>query len=307
MIEGRAPAIEVHNLVKDYGKGRGVFDVSFDVQRGEVFGFLGSNGAGKTVTMRNLMGFIRPDSGTASIEGMPCFADRAPIQRTLGYLPGEIACMDEMTGTAFLEFMARMKQMHDRTRMRELIDYFELDAGRRIRKMSKGTKQKVGLVCAFMTSPDILLLDEPTSGLDPLMQSRFIDLVLAEKQRGATVMLSSHIFEEVERTCDRVAFIRAGKLVAVEDMDKVRRTRKRIFVVTFTNDEARAHYTAAHPTVLATGEATVEVTVTESVDAFVKDLATYAVADLTAREQTLEELFMHLYGTDTATKGGTNE
>lgn len=307
MTIGAAPAIEVRNLVKDYGKGRGVFDVSFDVQHGEVFGFLGSNGAGKTVTMRNLMGFIKPDSGTAAIEGMPCFTGRASIQRTLGYLPGEIACMDEMTGTAFLEFMARMKQMRDRTRMRELVEYFELDAERKIRKMSKGTKQKVGLVCAFMTSPDILLLDEPTSGLDPLMQNRFIDLVLSEKQRGATIMLSSHIFEEVERTCDRVAFIRAGKLVAVEDMEKVRRTRKRVFAVAFSSNEICARYAIAHPNAVVTGEKEIEVTVSGSMDAFVKDLAAYSVTDLTAREQTLEELFMHLYGTDTASEGSTYE
>ena len=150
------PSIAIEGLTKDYGSGRGVFDVSFSVERGEVFGFLGPNGAGKTVTMRNLMGFIRPDSGSVRIEGLDCFAQRARIQERLGYLPGEIACMDEMTGTAFLEFMARMKKLRDRTRMNELVEYFELDPARRIRKMSKGTKQKVGLVCAFMTSPDII-------------------------------------------------------------------------------------------------------------------------------------------------------
>ena len=204
------PAIAIEGLKKDYGSGRGVFGVSFAVERGEVFGFLGPNGAGKTVTMRNLMGFIRPDEGTVNINGLNCFSQRARIQEHLGYLPGEIACMDEMTGTAFLEFMARMKKLRDRTRMEQLIEYFELDPARRIRKMSKGTKQKVGLVCAFMASPDIVLLDEPTSGLDPLMQSRFIDLVLEEKRRGTTILLSSHLFEEVERTCDRVAFIRGA-------------------------------------------------------------------------------------------------
>ena len=161
------PVIELKGLKKDYGNGRGVFDVSFSVERGEVFGFLGPNGAGKTVTMRNLMGFIRPDEGTVSIDGLNCFSQRSRIQERLGYLPGEIACMDEMTGAAFLEFMARMKKLRDRTRMNQLVEYFELDPARRIRKMSKGTKQKVGLVCAFMTSPDIVLLDEPTSGLDP--------------------------------------------------------------------------------------------------------------------------------------------
>ncbi len=233
------PVIELKGLKKDYGNGRGVFDVSFSVERGEVFGFLGPNGAGKTVTMRNLMGFIRPDEGTVSIDGLNCFSQRSRIQERLGYLPGEIACMDEMTGAAFLEFMARMKKLRDRTRMNQLVEYFELDPARRIRKMSKGTKQKVGLVCAFMTSPDIVLLDEPTSGLDPLMQSRFIDLVLEEKRRGATILLSSHLFDEVERTCDRVAFIRAGRLAAVERMDDVRKSRKRVFAVTFADEAAR--------------------------------------------------------------------
>ena len=299
------PSIAIEGLTKDYGSGRGAFDVSFSVERGEVFGFLGPNGAGKTVTMRNLMGFIRPDSGSVRIEGLDCFAQRARIQERLGHLPGEIACMDEMTGTAFLEFMARMKKLRDRTRMNELVEYFELDPARRIRKMSKGTKQKVGLVCAFMTSPDIILLDEPTSGLDPLMQSRFIELVLEEKRRGATILLSSHLFEEVERTCDRVAFIRAGKLAAVEHMDDVRKSRKRVFAVTFADAAARDRYVAAHPAATAHGTASVETTVGGDLDAFVKGLAAYEIVYLTAREQTLEELFMHLYGSES--KGGSHE
>lgn len=309
-----APVIELNGLTKDYGNGRGAFDVSFAIEPGEVFGYLGPNGAGKTVTMRNLMGFIRPDSGTARIGGLDCFRDRARIQANLGYLPGEIACMDEMTGTAFLEFMARMKKLRDRTRMNELVDYFELDPARRIRKMSKGTKQKVGLVCAFMGRPDIILLDEPTSGLDPLMQNRFIDLVLEEKRRGATIILSSHLFEEVERTCDRVAFIRAGRLAAVERMDDVRRSRKRVFAVTFGDAAERDRYLAAHPEAQALGEVAAETLVAGTMDAFVKDLAACRVADLTARDQTLEELFMHLYGTSdearphaSASKGDSRE
>ena len=297
--------IKLQGLTKDYGSGRGAFDVTFSVERGEVFGFLGPNGAGKTVTMRNLMGFIRPDAGTAAIEGLDCFRDRARIQERLGYLPGEIACMDEMTGSAFLEFMARMKRLGDRVRMHELIDYFELDPARKIRKMSKGTKQKVGLICAFMAQPDIILLDEPTSGLDPLMQNRFIDLVLEEKRRGTTILLSSHLFEEVERTCDRVAFIRAGRLAAVERMDDVRRTRKRLFTVAFANPDERDRYLGAHAEAQATGVRAVETAVAGNMDAFVKDLATYQVTDLTAREQTLEELFLHLYGA--SSKGGDHE
>ena len=302
------PVIELKGLKKDYGNGRGVFDVSFSVERGEVFGFLGPNGAGKTVTMRNLMGFIRPDEGTVSIDGLNCFSQRSRIQERLGYLPGEIACMDEMTGAAFLEFMARMKKLRDRTRMNQLVEYFELDPARRIRKMSKGTKQKVGLVCAFMTSPDIVLLDEPTSGLDPLMQSRFIDLVLEEKRRGATILLSSHLFDEVERTCDRVAFIRAGRMAAVERMDDVRKSRKRVFAVTFADEAARDRFAQAHPDARKQGAASVEAAVAGNPDAFVKDLAAYDIVDLAEREQTLEELFMHLYGTtNQVEKGGSHE
>ena len=185
------PVIELKGLKKDYGNGRGVFDVSFSVERGEVFGFLGPNGAGKTVTMRNLMGFIRPDEGTVSIDGLNCFSQRSRIQERLGYLPGEIACMDEMTGAAFLEFMARMKKLRDRTRMNQLVEYFELDPARKIRKMSKGTKQKVGLVCAFMTSPDIVLLDEPTSNLDSLNEGVILRSLQSERG-GRTVVLVSH-------------------------------------------------------------------------------------------------------------------
>lgn len=318
--------INLRGLTKDYGSGRGAFDVTFSVERGEVFGFLGPNGAGKTVTMRNLMGFIRPDKGIATIEGMDCFRDRARIQNRLGYLPGEIACPDDMTGAAFLTFMARMKKQRDHARMRELIELFELDPSRRIRKMSKGTKQKVGLVCAFMTQPDVILLDEPTSGLDPLMQNRFIDLVLQEKKRGATILLSSHLFEEVERTCDRVAFIRAGHLAAVERMDDVRRSRKRSFIVSFATAHERDRYHAAHAETYtgtasgacertgsktyvgtasgacaaahSTSPLTLEVEVAGDIGDFVKDLATYEISDLSAREQTLEELFLHLYGTE---------
>lgn len=291
-----AAALELRGLTKDYGKQRGVFDVSLEVQRGEVFGFLGPNGAGKTTAMRHLMGFIKPDAGEARIGGYDCFSERAIIQRTLGYLPGEIACMDEMTGIAFLDFMARMKKLNDRMRLYELVDYFELDPARKIRKMSKGTKQKVGLVCAFMSRPDLLLLDEPTSGLDPLMQGRFIDLVRAEKERGATVFLSSHLFEEVERTCDSVGFIRDGRLVAVERMDDVRRSRKRVYVVTFACVSERDRFVATHSAAQNRGATSVEMVVAGGVDAFVKDIASFAVSDLAAREQTLEELFLHLYG-----------
>lgn len=205
------PMIELRGVTKDYG-GRGVFGLSLSVGRGEVVGFLGANGAGKSVTMRLLMGFIRPDAGSAAIGGLDCFARRAAIQGRVGYLPGELACPGDMTGEAFLDLVAALRGGGDRRRRDELTEFFELDPRARIRSLSKGTKQKVGIVAAFMGAPDVLLLDEPTSGLDLLMQRRFAELVRAERDRGATVLLSSHVLGEVEGICDRAVFIRRGRL-----------------------------------------------------------------------------------------------
>lgn len=218
--------IKVENLVKSYGNKKGVFDINFSIEKGEVFGFLGPNGAGKTTTIRHLMGFIKPDSGLVQIEGKDCFKEREQIQENVGYLPGEVALMEEMTGNEFLDFMFHMKRLKSKKKMEQLITYFELDPKGKIRKMSKGMKQKLAIICAFMGEPNILILDEPTSGLDPLMQNKFIDLIVKEKKRGATIFLSSHIFEEIERTCDRVGFIREGKLVTIKEMDELKKSQK---------------------------------------------------------------------------------
>jgi len=167
------PVIEISGLTKDYGNHKGIFGLSFTVEEGEVFGYLGPNGAGKTTTIRHLMGFLNPDKGSARIFGMDCRTQRAEIMNHLGYLPGEIAFFDGMSGMEFLNFMARMRGLKDTSLSDRLIDMFELDAASRIRKMSKGMKQKLGIICAFMHDPRVLILDEPTSGLDPLMQKSF--------------------------------------------------------------------------------------------------------------------------------------
>lgn len=233
-------AIEINHITKDYGGGRGVFDVSFSVEEGEALGFLGPNGAGKTTTIRQLMGFIRPDSGSLSILGMDCFSQADQIQGKVGYLPGEIAFMEGMTGMEFIRFAAGMKGMKGLGRAGELMERFELEPSGRIKKMSKGMKQKIGIVCAFMQDSGILILDEPTSGLDPLMQNVFVELLQEERGRGKTILMSSHIFEEVERTCGRAAIIRGGRLAAVEEMEHLRFGRKRLAVLTFSDaDMAR--------------------------------------------------------------------
>ena len=189
--------IDIRNLTKDYGNHKGIFDVSFSIKKGEIVGFIGSNGAGKTTTIRHLMGFIHPQQGTARIMNMDCFKQADKIQKQIGYLPGEIAFMDQMNGYEFIRFMAKMKNINDMHYAEELISYLELDPSVKIKKMSKGMKQKIGLIIAFMQDAPILILDEPTSGLDPLMQNKFVDLIRKEKETGKTILMSSHIFEEI--------------------------------------------------------------------------------------------------------------
>lgn len=289
--------IDVQGLTKDYGQGRGIFDLTFQVERGEVFGFLGPNGAGKTTTIRHLMGFIRPTAGRAAILGMDCFAQAAAIQARVGYLPGELSLMDDLTGDGFLRFMAQMRGMMDLGTAGELKELFRLDGRQSLRKMSKGTRQKVGLVCAFMARPDLLLLDEPTSGLDPLMQNRFVELLLREKARGATILLSSHMFEELERTCDRVAILRAGRLAAVERTEDLRRARTKRYVFSFPAPEAAAAFSAAWPGASRNDSSvTVALTGREDLSKLLRLAADQQVTDMAVDGGSLEEAFLGYYG-----------
>lgn len=264
--------IKIESLVRDYGDGKGVFHVSFHVNQGEAFGFLGPNGAGKTTTIRHLMGFLKPKSGRCIIDGLDCWSERERVQARLGYIPGEISFFEDMTGAEFLKFIAEYRKIGTQNRREELLERFELEPKSKIKKMSKGMKQKLGIVAAFMHDPDILILDEPTSGLDPLMQSRFIDLIAEEKKHGKTILMSSHMFEEVERTCDRIGIIRKGRMVAVDSADTLRERHTCKYTVTLEN-ESVAEAFAADFSGIRDG---VKVTVTT--------------------KQSLEEIFMDYYG-----------
>ncbi len=264
--------IKLENVTRDYGGGKGIFDVSFHVNQGEAFGFLGPNGAGKTTTIRHLMGFLKSKSGHCTIDGLDCWKDRDKIQQRLGYITGEISFFDDMTGTDFLRFLASYRGIGAKTRQKELLERFELNPKGKIKKMSKGMNQKIAIVAAFMHDPEILILDEPTSGLDPLMQNRFIELLEEEKAQGKTILISSHMFEEVERTCHRVGIIREGKLAAVDSVEALRKRHVRPYTVTLdTQDEA---------------------------ESFAKDFG--GVRDgltvTVTTKQSLEEIFMHYYG-----------
>lgn len=289
--------IEIRGLVRDYGKGRGVFGLTLEVETGEALGVLGPNGAGKTTTLRHLMGFLRAKQGSVRIGGMDCFAQAREVHRRVGYLPGEVAFPDDMTGREFIAFVAGVKGVRGLGRARELAERFELDDTAKLRKMSKGNRQKVAIVCAFLQDAPVLLLDEPTSGLDPLMQNRFVQLVQEEHARGKTILLSSHMFEEVERTCGRAAILRDGKLAAVQPLDELRRSRARQYAADFASPEAAARFASVWPGAAVEG-CRVVADAGSDLPALLRALSEQPVVSLTPCSQSLEESFMQYYGRD---------
>ncbi|WP_405132276.1 ABC transporter ATP-binding protein [Paenibacillus sp. FSL H8-0317] len=288
--------IKVHSLTKIYSNGKGIRDVSFDVEEGEVFGFLGPNGAGKTTTLRHLMGFVNPSSGMSSINGLDCRKEAAQIQKNLGYVPGEIAFYDNMTGMHFLEFIDDLRGRKDKLLRDQLINRFELDSGQKIRKMSKGMKQKVGLIAAFMHDPAVLILDEPTSGLDPLMQRRFVELIIEEKKRGKTILMSSHLFDEVDHTCERVGIIREGSIVTVENINSLKTTLPKSVVVALANAEDMKVLQNNDLLYTELGPLRVEIKITDGYDQVLRVLSQCKVIDMECPPQTLEQIFMDFYG-----------
>jgi ABC-2 type transport system ATP-binding protein len=292
--------IQVTDLSKIYSNGKGVFDLDFQVSEGEVFGFLGPNGAGKTTTIRMLLGFTNPTKGTSSINGLDARTKTDEIQRFLGYVPGEIAFFDNMSGTEFLDFMTRMRGTNGNHRQKELIDFFELETKGRIRKMSKGMKQKLGLVAAFMHDPSVLILDEPTSGLDPLMQKRFIELILQEKKRGKTILMSSHLFDEVERTCERTAIIREGIIVAKERIDELKKTLTKSYIVTLESASDIERIKAGNLHYKLLEDRKVEIQIEEDYQPMLSVLSSCKVVDLNAPKKTLEDIFIKYYSKEDA-------
>lgn len=288
--------IEIKKLTKEYAANRGIFDLDFSIRQGEVFGFLGPNGAGKTTTIRHLMGFIRPDSGSCSLNGMDCFEKRAEIQKKLGYIPGEINFFENMNGLGFLNFCLSYRGIESKTLMNSLLQRFEFDARIKLKKMSKGMKQKIGIVAAFMHDPDVLILDEPTSGLDPRMQNRFIELILEEKARGKTILMSSHLFDEVERTCHRVCIIREGRIAAIDSVEALKAAQIKKYIVTLENETAAADFAQESLTVESIFHNNVTVTVQNDMKEFLAAMNRHLVVNLSAPGQSLEEIFLKYYG-----------
>lgn len=298
--------IEVGDLTKDYGFGRGVFDVSFHVGKGEVFGFLGPNGAGKSTTIRHLMGFSKPDKGSTKIFGKETFDNYHKILQNVGYIPGEIALPAGLTGHEFLKMMMDMQHCTDDTNLKKLLEIFELDPSGETKRMSLGVKRKLAVVTAFMNDPDVLIMDEPTSGLDPEMQQVFIDYVKEEKSRGKTILLSSHIFSEVDATCDRIAIIKDGRIVSDFVADDLKHATRKEYEVTFDGKESYDKFLA-----YVDGCDFIEITAKlddkHKVRLFTDDkyinqviaaMAEFNIIGFHHRKETLEDYFMSYYKED---------
>jgi len=294
-------AISVEGLRKSFGDFEAVRGVEFEVEAGEVFGFLGPNGAGKTTTIRTLLDLIRPTSGSARVFGIESSADTVAIHRRVGYLPGEFALYDRLTGAQTLLYFANLRGGVDHAYQASLIERFDLDPSRRFREYSKGNKQKVGLVIALQHRPDLLILDEPTSGLDPLIQQSFFQVLREATAGGTTAFLSSHILSEVEKACDRVAIIRDGRLVKVDTVDGLRDLAHHSVELRFGGTVPTAAFEGlAGVSEVQVDDHVLRLRLSGPIGPIVQAAARYEVLDFVSREPSLEETFLAQYGRDAA-------
>jgi len=288
--------IKTDKLTKNYGAHRGIVNLDLEVAQGEVFGFLGPNGAGKTTTIRTLLDLIRPTSGRAFVFGIESSADPVAIHRRVGYIPGEFSLYDRLTGGQTIKYFANLRGGVDSAYQAELMSRFEVDPSRRFKEYSKGNKQKIGLVIALQHRPDLLILDEPTSGLDPLVQQTFYAVVREAKAEGRTVFLSSHILGEVERTCDRVAIIRDGRLVKVDRVDAFRDLANHQVELRFLGPVPISAFQALPGVSEVTAEDhTLRMRVSGPITPVVQAAARYELLDFVSREPSLEESFLAQY------------
>jgi ABC-2 type transport system ATP-binding protein len=294
MSEG--PAIETRGLSKDFGDGRGLFDLDLEVARGEVFGFLGPNGAGKSTTMRLLLDLIRPTAGAATVLGLDTRAHSLQIRRRVGFLAGDFGLYPRLTGAAVLDYLAELRGGVDRARRDALAERFDADLHRPIRELSTGNRQKLGLIQAFMHDPDLLILDEPIAGLDPLVQQSFHALLAEVSAAGGTIFLSSHTLSEVERVTHRLAILREGRLVVVDSLENLRRVAVQRLEIEFAGPVSTEAF-AALPGVrgVTTAGSTLTVAFEGPADAVVKAAAAHEVRSIRSREDDLEEIFLRYY------------
>lgn len=286
--------IELENLTKDYGNNRGIFDLNLSIEQGEMVGFIGTNGSGKTTTIRSILGFIKPTSGTVKVNGMSSWEHSSQILKQIGYVPGEIAFPDLKTGVKFLKSQAEFLGISDMTYSNSLIERLQLDPRANLKRMSKGMKQKTALVAALMGDLPIIILDEPTTGLDPLMRVEFLDILKEEHAKGKTIFISSHLYEELETTCNRVALINNGHIVDIADMSKIRNRESKEFKIEFLSEEDYKKFQSENYEIIRFQEKYHQLTVSipsDEAGQLLKSLKKYSVKFISEIPYTLEDHF----------------
>ncbi|MFZ7119983.1 MAG: ATP-binding cassette domain-containing protein [Eubacteriaceae bacterium] len=287
--------IEINKLTKYYGKERGIVDVSLNVNEGEIFGFIGPNGAGKSTTIRTLLSLIYPTSGNAKIFGKDCIEHGPEIRKDIGYLPSEVFYYDNMKVIDILKYSASFYDKDCTKRISELAEIMDLDLKKKVNDLSYGNKKKVGIVQGLAHEPKLIILDEPTGGLDPLMQQKFFDLILEENQKGATVLFSSHILSEVQKLCSKVAIIKEGSIIKVEDIKVLKDSNYKKFRIEMKEITDENYFNVRGVTKFEVKNNVVSFLFKGNVNQIIERLASKNITNLLVEEPTLEEIFMHYY------------
>jgi ABC-2 type transport system ATP-binding protein len=287
--------IEIKNLTKNYGKARGISNISFNVEEGEIFGFIGPNGSGKSTTIRTLLSLIYPTSGSATIFGKDCIQFAPEIKKEIGYLPSEVFYYDNMRVKDLLKYSASFYKKDCTKRIKELAEIMNLDLNKKIDDLSLGNKKKVGIVQGLLHEPKLIILDEPTSGLDPLMQQKFFELLEEENKKGATILFSSHILSEVQRLCNRVAIIKEGKLVTVEKISTLKENNYRKIKIETNAALDKDYFNLPGVNKLEVKNNVTSFLFRGNINEILKKIAAIEVTNLWIEEPDLEEIFLHYY------------
>lgn len=287
--------VEINNLTKYYGKARGIIDVSFNIEEGEIYGFIGPNGSGKSTTIRTLLSLIYPTSGSAKIFGKDCIEFGSEIRKKIGYLPSEVFYYDNMKVIDILKYSASFYDKDCNDRIYRLAEIMNLDLKKKVDDLSYGNKKKVGIVQGLIHQPKLIILDEPTSGLDPLMQQKFFDLIHEENQNGATVLFSSHILSEVQKLCNRVAIIKEGQIVKIEDIQTLRESNYKKFLIEFKDKIQAELFNIDGVSNLEIDKSKLSFIFKGDVNRIIDNIHGNKLLNLLVEEPTLEEIFMHYY------------
>jgi ABC-2 type transport system ATP-binding protein len=287
--------LQTQNLTKFYGKSRGIENVNISVNKGDIFGFLGPNGAGKSTMIRTLLDFIRPTGGSATIFGLDCQKDTVQIKKRVGYIPGDFGLYGNLTGWKFLEYFGKVRGGYDAAEAKALAHRLDIKPDRRMKEYSRGMRQKMAIIQAFINSPDLIIMDEPTTGLDPLVQQTFMDLIQEKSREGTTIFMSSHVLSEVEKACNRVAIIKEGQIAAEEKVEDLRNKSGNVVQVKFADAVNPDLFNIPGVVSPVQQNGYLKMTVTENMENVLAEISRHKVADISIHRMTLEEIFMHYY------------